>query len=104
MTLFYAAVPKVVTENKHLSNLNSMIGKMNSCRWDVPIELVHSPEQVFRARVAARENIERIKASFLRTLCPFQLYGRRFFACPVLASAEAKLPPAHLLVREPTLE
>ena len=58
---------KVVTENKHFSNLNSMIEKINYGRWKVPIGLVQSPEQVFRARVAARENIERIKTSFLRT-------------------------------------
>ena len=44
-----------------------MIQNMNYGRWNVPIGMVQSPEQVFRARVAQRENIEVIKASFLRT-------------------------------------
>ena len=60
-------MPKVVAENKHFSKLNVMIEEMNYGRWSVPIEMVRSPEPVFRARVAQRENIDVIKKSFLRT-------------------------------------
>ena len=67
----HAAVPKVVAENKHFSKLNSMIQKMNYGRWNVPIGLVHSPEQVFRACVAVRENIDVIKVILSPdTFCP----------------------------------